>query len=225
MKTRPFAAWPIPALLLILSAFPFAGVAHGQSAETVARVLKVLDFDRTYVARVDALIDQTADKPRIWSGSQSPEARRQRQAEVRETLLQKRADVKARLHEALLARFIDQNALLAGVITHYQQGPPALRPRCSHAFVATRHENRAYFRPLWSRCHLLFAGLETENKFDHLGGGHFARLQSAKLLAIEPCPFAILRPLDGHAPWSITKMSVDITVRYFRKRVFKRRLG
>jgi hypothetical protein len=107
LKTPTFAAWPIAALLLILSAFPFASVAHGQSPETLARVIEVLDFDRTYVARVDALIDQTADKPRIWSGPQSPEARRQRQAEVRETLLQKRADVKARLHEALSTRFIE----------------------------------------------------------------------------------------------------------------------
>jgi hypothetical protein len=36
-------------------------------------------------------------------------------------------------------------------------------------------------------------------------------------------PFAILRPLDGHAPWSTTKISVPIAVRPCDKRVFERR--
>ncbi|QKK31743.1 hypothetical protein FE844_020070 [Rhizobium indicum] len=67
----------------------------------------MLDFDGTYADRVNALIDQTADKPAIWSGSKSPEARRQRQADVREKPLQKRADVKARLHEALSTKFLE----------------------------------------------------------------------------------------------------------------------
>jgi hypothetical protein len=96
------------------------------------------------------------------------------------------------------------------------------------------------FRQLWSRLSFLRAGLETENEFDHLGGGHFARLQyrprssqsieveaddigSAKLLAIEPCPFAIFRPLAGHAPWSTTEISINVAVRQTGKRVFERR--
>jgi hypothetical protein len=110
------------ALSLVSFVVALAGVTHGQSPETVAKVIEVLDFDRAYVGRVNALIDQTADKPAIWSGPKSPEARRQRQAEVRQTLLQKRADVKARLHEALSAKFFEDE--LRDVLSVVEGGQP-----------------------------------------------------------------------------------------------------
>lgn len=133
MRTRKLAEWPIAILILVQLVLAFAGVAHGQSPETVAKVIEALDFDGTYVDRVDALIGQTADKPAIWSGPKSPEARRQRQAEVREALLQKRADVKARLHEALSTKFFEDE--LSDVLSKVEGGGSleAAKPEMAYA--------------------------------------------------------------------------------------------
>lgn len=112
MRVGRFFDGPAAALAVVM-VVGLSGAVQAQTPETVSRVIEALNFSGGYENRLDALIAQMKDRPRVWRNDAAP-------AEVRADMLRLQPQVEARLRARISIKYTEDELL--GVLAVLDQG-------------------------------------------------------------------------------------------------------